>query len=184
MGVLKRPLDVKLFVGMLCARKDGFDAASTILSRRFGPQDAQSGIYDFNCTDYYKGQMGSGLLRKFISFKKLINPADLYTIKLFTNKVEKKFTSKSGLRRINLDPGYLAESKLVLATTKDFQHRIYLKGGIFAEVTLKYQDKEFRPYEWTYPDYRTKNYIGFFMLIRGIYKTQIDKWKRQRNTGL
>ena len=78
-------------------------------------------------------------------------------------------------RIINIDPGYLDLSKLILASTKDYKHRIYLTKGIYAEVTLFYQDKTFCPWEWTYPDYKTGEYIEIFNRIRQIYAEQIKE---------
>ena len=81
--------------------------------------------------------------------------------------------ASDGKRRINLDPGYISQSKLVLATTKNHGHRIYLGKGIYAEVTLRYRNKAFRPWEWTYPDYRTEEYVEILEEIRSIYVDQI-----------
>ena len=86
---------------------------------------------------------------------------------------EKKF-SKNSLRRINIDPGYLYASKVILASTKDYSHRIYLSGGIFAEDALYYEDKSFQSWPWTYPDYKTKGYIEFFNNLRRVYLKQLN----------
>ena len=96
-------------------------------------------------------------------------------MKLFTNNLEQEFTSQ-GKRQINLDPGYIDLSKLVLATTKNHQHRLYLGQGIFAEVTLRFVRKSFRPWEWTYPDYRTDHYIRFFNQVRQTYLEQLRQF--------
>jgi len=116
--------------------------------------------------------MGKDLKRKFISFQKLIPPPRISEIKLFTNGIEKRF-AKVNKRRINIDPGYLNSAKLVLATTKDFSHRIYLRKGIFAELTLFYEDKKFHPLKWTYPDYCSQPYYDILNRIRDIYVEQI-----------
>ncbi len=110
--------------------------------------------------------MGPGLQRQFISFKKPISPLELVRIKLWCNAVEQRRFSSGGKRCVNIDPGYLTLSKLVLATTKDHQHRLYLGKGIFAEVTLRFRDKTFMKWEWTYPDYCTPEYIAIFNHIR------------------
>ncbi|MFQ5836184.1 MAG: DUF4416 family protein, partial [bacterium] len=123
--------------------------------------------------------MGSNLKRKFISFQALIDPAEIREIKLFTNQFEQDFLHPGTHdRRINLDPGYLNLSKLVLASTKDYQHRIYLGRGIYAEVTLRYKkEKGFKPWEWTYPDYRTREYLEIFNHLREIYQGQLKTKK-------
>ncbi len=138
------------------------------MSKKFGAVDYKSPIYDFNLTDYYRKEMGPSLKRQFLSFSELIAPTKLAKIKLFTNKLEKRY-SKNGKRLINIDPGYVTASKLVLATTENYYHRIYLDRGIFAEVTLYFKKGSFQPFEWTYPDYKTKGYIETFNHIREIY---------------
>ena len=111
--------------------------------------------------------MGSPLKRQFISFEKPISPEKITDIKLFTNSIEEKLCVHKK-RRINIDPGYMSDSKLVLATTKEHFHRIYLNKGIYAEVTLYWRKGSFQPFEWTYPDYRTREYIDILNAIRKV----------------
>jgi thioredoxin reductase len=94
--------------------------------------------------------------------------SEFYRIKLYANRLESKFLNSS-LRLINIDPGYIDKAKLVLASTKDYAHRIYLQKGIFAEVTLTYRGNSFSPNDWSYPDYRSKEYIDIFNQIRALY---------------
>ncbi|MFA5156269.1 MAG: DUF4416 family protein [Candidatus Omnitrophota bacterium] len=173
MGRIKNPSPVKLIAGFIFQNKNTFTNAKACLLRQFGKADFESPRLAFNYTDYYKKEIGDGLYRKFLSFEKLIDPSKLAEIKIFANRIEKKF-SKDGCRRINIDPGYLDLAKLVLATTKDYSHRIYLKKGIYAEITLSYQGKDFRPLPWTYPDYQTAEYIRIFNQIRGLYARQTN----------
>ncbi|MBA7675265.1 hypothetical protein ES703_83495 [subsurface metagenome] len=163
---------VKLVVGVFTNRLELFQEALRVLEKRFGPVDYESPLLPFDKTDYYEEEFGKDLKRKFYSFKKLIEAEDLPKIKIFTNSLEKKF-SKEENRLINLDPGYLAPAKLVLTTTKDYQHRIYYGKGIYGEVTLRYKRGSFIPWEWTYPEYRTKEYIKIFNHIRKIYMEQL-----------
>jgi len=165
MGIPTKHEPVKLIIGLI-AREDLFDKIEKILSRKFGTVDFKSEILDFKFTDYYEQEMGTDLKRRFLSFKRNIVPRDLSWIKLYTNRIEKKFSKSNGLRKVNIDPGYLTLSKLVLATTKDYQHRLYLDKGIYAEVTLRFKAKSFTIWEWTYPDYRTPAYINIFNHIR------------------
>ncbi|MCX5703892.1 MAG: DUF4416 family protein [Candidatus Omnitrophica bacterium] len=163
---------VKLIIGFIFKKEDSLKEAKAILEKQLGKIDFISPVLTFNHTDYYEKELGRDLKRSFASFKKLIDPANLAKIKITTNKIEKSLST--GTRRaINIDPGYLDLAKLVLASTKDYKHRIYLNKGIFAEVTLFYQDKNFRPWDWTYPDYRTGEYIAIFNQIREIYAQQI-----------
>jgi hypothetical protein len=69
-------------------------------------------------------------------------------------------------RPLNLDPGYLTLGKLLLASTKDFAHRIYLGRGIYAEVTLQYKHGAWRHHEYTFADYRRADYQRFFSQCR------------------
>lgn len=157
-----------MIIGFIYQDEAVFIRAKNKLSRKFGKVDFLSEAIDFNYTNYYEAEMGLGLKRRFISFAKLILIQDLYRIKLYTNKLEKRFL-KAAKRRINIDPGYLDEAKLVLATTKDYAHRIFLRKGIFADLTLNYRAGSFLANEWAYPDYRSLEYIGIFNQIRKLY---------------
>ncbi len=172
MGNIQKEIPVKLICGFIFSDKESFIKASAFLSRKFGKIDFESESLVFNFTGYYEKELGNDLKRKFISFERLIWPSKLCSIKIYTNKIESKFLINSN-RKINIDPGYVDASKLVLATTKDYSHRIYLSKGIFAEVTLAIQDKCFVPCLWTYPDYRTDVYLKVFNQIRLIYLGQL-----------
>jgi hypothetical protein len=172
MGRIKKHPPVKLIIGFIF--KDGVILKKSIalLKKCFGSIDFESQVLEFTHTDYYEKEFGKNLKRKFISFKRLIQPQDLPKIKIRTNAIEKKL-SLASRRTINIDPGYLDLSKLILATTKDYRQRIYLNKGIYAEITLFYQDKSFRTWDWTYPDYKSVEYIAIFNQIRNIYAQQI-----------
>lgn len=170
MGKIRLPHPVKLIFGFIFQQDNIYNQACSILVKHFGGMDFNSSVFAFVHTKYYEKEMGTDLKRKFIAAKKLVNPAGLYKIKILTNKIEEKL-SKGANRLINIDPGCLDFSKLVLASTKDYYHRIYLNKGIFAETTLFFKDKAFRAFEWTYPDY--KEYVNIFEEIRTIYAKQI-----------
>lgn len=174
MGKIKIPEKVKLIVGMLSQEVELFKSAEEKLQKKFGEIDYESILIPFSHTDYYREEMGDNLIRKFISFKKLISPEKIVEIKIYTNKIEQDY-SIEGKRKINLDPGYITLSKLVLASTKDYSHRVYLNKGIYAEATLFYKDKKFQIFPYTYPDYRTEKYLEIFQQIREIYYNQIRK---------
>ncbi len=162
---------------MLAPRTDLFEAAQTELAGRFGPIDAVGEVLPFDFTDYYEAEMGPNLMRKFVAFERLINPKELVSAKLFTNDLEETITERFGgrARTVNLDPGYISLSKLVLASTKDYSHRVYLGDGIFAEVTLHYARGRFNPWPWTYPDYKSEAYSRFFETIRKQYYVALGK---------
>lgn len=167
------PLPVKFFCAFIYVDKDIYGKTENILEKKFGKIDFQSQKIDFNCTDYYSQEMGKTLFRKFVSFKRLRKPSDFINIKLFCIKLENKF-AKNKRRRINIDPGYINDAKLVLTTTKDFAHRIYLNKGVFAEVTLSFADGKFNYFPTTFSDYKTPQYINIFMSIRKKYHKQIE----------
>ena len=168
MATPKPPEPVTLVVGMLSARPSLFDAAEAALAREYGPVGLRSLLIDFNFTDYYASEMGPDLKRRFVSFANKIDPADLAAIKIRTNDLEQEMARCETFapRPINLDPGYVCGSKLVLASVKDRAHRLYLGHGIYAEITLEYRRGRFVPVETTYPDYRSPEYIGFFTKVR------------------
>lgn len=172
MGEIHAPKPVKLIMPMFTGQAALFEVAEQALTAHFGPVDYRSARLLFAHTDYYTPEFGSGLERQFIAFERLIDPGRLAEIKRLTNELEQRW-SEAGRRRINLDPGYITEAKLVLATTKDHGHRIYIGQGIYAEVTLTYRDKDFRPWPWTYPDYASEPYLEIMRAIRRIYVAQL-----------
>ncbi len=174
MGEIRKHPPVKLIMGMIAADESLFSSVEAPLSQKLGNTDFWSDVIPFDYTDYYARELGSDLLRKFVSFEKLIQPEELVEIKIFTNSVEQEFLyPDTDHRRINLDPGYVSAAKLVLASTKDHIHRIYLRDGIYVETTLRMEKKTFRPWQWTYPDYRSEKYIGIFNEIRRMYMEQL-----------
>jgi hypothetical protein len=173
MGLIRPPQKVELIIGLLSSDTAALARAGDSLRRIFGRTDFESPVMDFTHTRYYEEEMGKGLKRQFLGFEKLYGLKGLYRAKSRTNRLEKRF-SRGGKRIVNIDPGYLDLAKVVLFSTKDYSHRIYLDKGIFAESTLFYKDKSFNPWPWTYPDYRTSAYIGIFNRIRDIYKAKLS----------
>lgn len=181
MGEIKRILPEKLVIAFIYKEEEIYDKTKKILMNKFGDIDFESKEIKFTYTDYYNEEIGNALIRRFISFEKLTDPGDLSLIKVRTNSIEKQFLYKdTNKRRVNIDPGILSLGKFILATTKNYSHRIYIGNGIFAEVTLKYENKGFVAFNWTYPDYNTQEYKKILENIRDIYKEQI---KIISNTG-
>jgi hypothetical protein len=139
------------------------------LGEIFGEMDCISDVLPFNFTDYYAQEMGSDLFRRFIAFASLIPRSRLPEIKQRTNHLEEKYSTPVGHRKINIDPGYLCLEHVILATTKSYAHRPYLKDGIYADLTLVYRNKSYQPLEWTYPDYRQPEVIKLFNQFRMKY---------------
>lgn len=160
-------------MGVLSTLPEEKEALRRILVKEFGPIDYESQEFDFTFTDYYVPEMGSGIKRFFYSFVNLVNPDQLPDIKICTNELEEKFATPDGNRKINLDPGLLSLSSLILATTKNNVHRIPLQKGIYGEVTLMYVNKEYQTLPWTYADYRTPAFHEIFKEMRQLLKKQI-----------
>jgi hypothetical protein len=172
MGKEKNSLPVKLITAIYSNKIELFNAVEEKLTGKYGAIDLKSEIFDFTYTDYYEKEMGLNLKKKFISFEKLIEPVSLSDIKIFTNQIE-SHNLEDNNRQVNIDPGYLSHAKLVLASTKDYTHRIYIGKGIYAEVTLYYQDKNYRGWPWTYPDYTSELSLSFFQKVRSVYHNKI-----------
>jgi len=179
MGLPTLPPPVKLLVALLSADSSLFTTAITQLEQSYGPLDGESDIFPWNTTDYYRAEMGENLLRKFISFARLISPEDIVGIKLATNTLETTLASIPDRRRLNLDPGYLDASKLVLASTKNQAHRIYLTQGIYAEVTLLFHHGTFHPFVYTYADYQWPETHTFLRQVRIRYVEQLRALRSQ-----
>ena len=177
MGTITMPQPVKAVIGVLTVEPGLLPIVYAELTQRLGPIDFTSELLPFTSTPYYEAEMGPNIQRQFISFERLIDAGTLARMKLFTNAVEQTFAVKKpqgDVRRVNLDAGYLCLAKLVLASTKDHAHRIYLRDGIYSEITLRFYRKTFRPWEWSYPDYRLPTYITIFNHIREIYRKQLE----------
>jgi hypothetical protein len=179
MGAIKTPTPVKFFVAMLVApdgmdKIDVFDAA---LEQRFGLIDLKSQNWIFELTDYYTPEMGPDLTRRIVSFENLIDPGELAQAKNDTNAIEeeltKRFRGENAGRIVNLDAGYLTLSQMILATTKNYSHRIYIGQGIWAEITLQYKKGRYVKWEWTYPDYADGRYNDFLIQVREKLKSQL-----------
>ena len=169
MWELKEPNSVKLIIGILAADERCLGAAVDAVGEQFGKIDFQSDIWPFMQTDYYKEQTGENILRQFVSFEKLIDPGELADIKHKTNQIEQESADKLKTdlpRPVNLDPGIIEPSKLVLATTKNYSHRIYIGKDMYAEVTLIFDKGEWRSMPYTYPDYKLACYHNFFSKVR------------------
>ncbi len=162
------PKPAKLIIGLFTSKKDMIESAARVLVEKFGTIELISPWFDFDFTNYYEKEMGNPLFRRIFSFKSLIEQDDLADIKLVTNEIEKMFTVES-LRQVNIDPGYLTLERLVLATGKNYTHRIYIGKCIYADLTLIYTGNGFQTLPWTYPDYASENIKKFLISVRSKY---------------
>jgi hypothetical protein len=163
-----RPNDdpVKLVVGLLSADRKLLEQALSALAEGFGTVSVKSPEIPFSFTDYYEKEMGPNLIRLWVGFHGLIESEQLSDFKHTTCSLEKRFLGPNNKRRVNLDPGMLSLHNLVLASTKGFAHRIYLRDGIYADLALIFQTGKFQPLAWTYPDYKTPVCHEFLMRCR------------------
>ena len=186
MAEASEPPKVKLICGMLSADAGFFDTAQGRLAKNFGPVDVVSEVMPFDFTHYYDEEMGAPLHRKFVAFRDDFPPDRLVDAKLATNELERELAAGAarqqagrGPRRVNLDPGYVAPSRLVLASMKNFSHRIYLGRGVYAEVTLMYRNRRWEPLPWTFPDYASGRYDAFLSAARAALRGRSDKESRR-----
>ena len=163
------PAPVKLLCGLLYSSLPLMERAVSIMERCWGTIDYMSSDFPFDVSDYYNQEMGTPILRRFISFEALIQPGRLAGIKLACNEIE-QFLAERGSRQVNLDPGYLDFDKIILASAKYNGQKIYLGNGIWADLTLSYCKGRVEPYAWSFPDFRSGRYNETLLQIRTRYK--------------
>jgi hypothetical protein len=169
MGEVREPKPAKLFMSLMTSEEAIFRDGIEDLRSTFGEIDFISERLPFDFTDYYAEEMGRNLSRYFITFERLLSIPALPEIKETTHRLEEKYVSPSGKRRINIDPGYLCLAHVILATHKAYTHRPYLRKGVYADLTLIFRARSFRPLDWTYPDYRREEVINLFNRFREKY---------------
>jgi len=172
----KKPDPAKLVISLFMNDKGILKEILPLLEERFSGIEMISPWFDFDYTDYYYKEMGSPLFRRVIVIKDLIEQAELGGIKETSNALERQWEI-NGKRSLNIDPGYLLLSRFILATGKDYSHRIYLDRGIYADLTLIYRKGGYQPLEWTYPDYAGTEMSGFLGKVRQKYYLDL---KQQR----
>ena len=168
------PKPAKPIVGFFLQERDLAAEIVQALQAQLGPVDMVSPWLNFDFTTYYEKEMGASLSRRLVVFKTLMEQDQLPSIKRMTNDIEARYLQK-GKRRVNIDPGYLLPERLVLATGKNFTHRIYIGQQIYADLTLIYQKGAFRTLPWTYPDYADRCLIDFLTLVRNKYMLDLKQ---------
>lgn len=174
MSIPRAPQRAKLIIGLIMKDRMLIESLSAELCASYGRLEMVSAWMPFNYTTYYEPEMGAPLSRRMLAFKNLIQQDELPAIKLTTNRLEESY-SHNGKRRVNIDPGYLLLERLVLASGKNFSHRIYLGQGIYADLTLIYQHGVFNKLPWTYPDYADQPMLEFLQQVRSKYAVDLKQ---------
>ncbi|MCP4217684.1 MAG: DUF4416 family protein [bacterium] len=171
MGMEQEFKPVKLFCGVIYNDPEGYASARRELQALYSPMDLESEEFTFDFTTYYNTEMGTPLYKRFMAFEALVSPLQLPDIKLLTNRMEIE-TASDGKRNINIDPGYLSDANVILATTKNHFHRIPLNKGIYAHMEYVIKKKNtLTTLEWTYPDFKSAQYMKFFRELILLYKS-------------
>lgn len=178
MGQIKNYPPVKYFAAIAFTSEDLLEEIKLLLQDLISPIEGASSVYPFSqFTSYYEAEMGTRLSKIFISFQELKPVEMLPDFKIATNQLESRYMKETG-RQINIDPGYVCAAKIILATTKDYDHRIYLSRGIFGDIHYRFSQGEFRMNDWTYPDYQQPLVIAFFKAMRDRYLIQLRDWTK------
>jgi hypothetical protein len=175
MAEVKPFAPVKLITGIIASQEAVFAQAAEALTTIYGPVDLRSLAFPFDRTDNYERQMGKGLSRIFLCFLRLVPPESLSDIKVRTNALEEeiRISLAGASRTVNIDPGILTSAALIMATAKDFAHRIPLRQGIYAHLELLFSRNAVKLLPWTYPDFHQEGYQGFFLEARQAYLRQL-----------
>ena len=172
MGQTRTYLPVKLIAAVTVSDRSRWETVSRELTARYSPIDMEMAWYPFHHTGYYREEMGDNLFKRMIAFTDLIDAGQLPAIKLDTNALEDDH-AVDRRRCVNIDPGYICAPRLVLATTKDYAHRLYLGDDIFGDIHLMFREGGFQPQPWTYPDYQEAAVLSFFEQVRDRYLVQV-----------
>ncbi len=174
MSVLQKASPAKLIANIIYSPQTAMERVANALQDRFGGIDVASRPLPFTESDYYEREMGVGLMRRLLAFAPLIDREQLFQIKLTAMELERKFADVQGNRMVNIDPGYVTLENFVLSSGKNFSHRIYMRDGVYAEVTLVFKGGSFRPLDWTYPFYRRDEVIDFLNRVRERYRWHLS----------
>lgn len=174
MGTIIHPPKVKLIAAVMRTPSFSADEVINRLINEWGAVDLALDWYDFNHSDYYADEFGEALKKAFFSFEALTDIDSAAGIKIRSNLIEDGYATEHR-RTVNIDPGYIADAKLVMPTTKNLSHRIYIGRGIYADQQLIYHGKTFHPMPWTFADYKQPPVIDFFNRVRRRYFEQLKE---------
>ena len=175
------PQPAKLVISLLMAKQDLITPVCDDLTQAFGALDLVSCWWDFNFTKYYTAEMGAPLMRRMVAFQTLVPQGDLVAVKQRTNALENRY-SVDQRRQVNVDPGFLVQERFILATGKNYSHRIYLGEGIYADLTLVYSHGAYQSLPWTYPDYREPEMLEYLHRVREKYRLDLKPARNEPGT--
>ncbi len=175
----EEPLPVKYLVAVLFGDDQAWSRAQEALAARWGAVDFQGRRHLFDSTDYYEPEMGAPLYRRLLSFERLYAPTLIVSMKLECNSIEQA-SARGGNRTVNLDAGYLDHNKVVLASAKEAGQKIYLGRGIYADLSGRYKAGRYRPFEWSFPDFKDGRFDGELLAMRTRYLHQLKQYRRDR----
>lgn len=161
----KTPQPARLLISVMYREEKDFEHSLTRIAPRLGDVAQTSEPFPFDRTDYYEREMGAPLFRRFVLTRDAIPRDELASAKLAAEAIENE-CSAHGKRTVNIDPGLLADENFILATGKNYSHRIYLRDGVYADLTLVYERGEYRPLPWTYPDFASPEIRAFLTGLR------------------
>jgi len=159
----------KYFCGLIFRREQDAAEALALLQEFVSAVDSRSAVIPFTVTDYYQAEMGAPLFRQFVSFRELLAPERLPEIKTGAIGLEQRL-AVAGKRTVNLDPGYLSEANVIIATAKNHYHRVPLRDGIYAHIEYVLKDGRINFLPWTYPDFQSEPYLDFFKGLHERFK--------------
>jgi len=162
---------VKYFCGLIFGRAADAEAAVARLQELIAAVDERSVVVPFAATAYYRAEMGEPLFRQFVSFRERLSPQRLPEIKLAVMQLEEQL-AVDGKRTVNLDPGYLSDANVIIATAKNQYHRVALRDGVYAHMEYTLKDGRINFLPWTYPDFKTGEYLDFFNRLHRQYKLE------------
>jgi hypothetical protein len=148
-----------------------------LLKNQWGIIDFEGEDHHFDVTDYYEPEMGAHINRRLLSFDKLYEPTLLVAMKLRCNEIEQELAC-DGKRIVNLDAGYLDHNKVLLASAKEAGQKVYLDKGVYADLSGRYKNGRYQPFEWSFPDFRDGRYDKELITMRKRYMAQLKVWRR------
>lgn len=151
-----------LFFALMYKDSNILEKTIDLLKNNFGSIASKSPEYDFDFTDYYEKEFGNNLKKIIIIFSKEINKKDLAEIKIKITEIEKKYSSE-GKRRINIDPGYVNNKEVVLASFRKKSVKEDLGKGIYAHKVLEFDNGKVKEFWHTFQDYKSKLVQEFFL---------------------